>query len=68
MLFGSRSGTPETQSSRATPPPTELKSKSPLMSPFHESKLAGTKRKVESDDNLVGGGGTPPSKKTALSS
>ncbi len=67
MLFGSRSGTPETQSSRATPPPTESKSKSPLMS-FHESKLAGTKRKVESDDNLVGGDGTPPSKKTALSS
>jgi len=71
LLFGSRSGTPETQSSRATPPPTESnvsKSKSPLMSPFHESKLAGTKRKVESDDNLVSGDGTPPSKKAALSS
>jgi hypothetical protein len=50
LLFGSRSVTPETQSSRVTSPLTESnvsKSKSPLMSPFHESKLAGMKRNVE---------------------
>jgi pre-mRNA cleavage complex 2 protein Pcf11 len=68
--LGSRSGTPETQSSRVTPPPTDLRmsrSKSPI-SPPRESQIAGTKRKVQSDDNSFGGDVTPPFKKTALSS
>ncbi|KAF8745906.1 hypothetical protein AX14_004211 [Amanita brunnescens Koide BX004] len=69
LLFGSRAGTPESQSSRVTPPPTESRvSKSPSMSPLHESKVAGTKRKVQSDDNSFSAGSTPPFKKAALSS
>lgn len=71
LLLGSRSGTPETQSSRVTPPPTEFRlsrSKSPSMSPAHESKLAGMKRKVQSDDNTFSGVIPPPLKKSALSS
>ena len=75
----SRSGTPEAQSSagsvshsRLTPPPTKLRdsSKSPSLSPLSaESKLAGTKRKVEQNDSAVTGepDGTPPFKKLALS-
>ena len=68
--LGSRSGTPETHSSRVTPPPTDFRvsrSKSPL-SPPRESQIAGTKRKVQIDDNAFGGDVTPPFKKTALSS
>ena len=70
LLLGSRSGTPETHSSRVTPPPKESrisKSKSPS-TPVHESKLAGTKRKVQSDDYAFSGDVTPPFKKSALSS
>ncbi|KAF8621585.1 hypothetical protein AX15_007610 [Amanita polypyramis BW_CC] len=69
LLLGSRSGTPETQSSRVTPP-TESRisrSKSPS-TPIHESKLAGTKRKIQSDDHAFSGDVTPPFKKSALSS
>ncbi|KIL68074.1 hypothetical protein M378DRAFT_158585 [Amanita muscaria Koide BX008] len=66
---GSRSGTPDTQSSRTTPPPDSRisRSKSPI-SPPRESKVVGTKRKVQSDDIAFGGNATPPFKKAALCS
>lgn len=76
----SRSGTPEASSmsgaislslTRSTPPPTTLRdslSKSPSRSPSVESKLAGTKRKVETNSTSSSGelDGTPPLKKLAL--
>ncbi|KAF8238784.1 hypothetical protein L208DRAFT_1387086 [Tricholoma matsutake] len=74
---GSRSGTPEASTasvshSRSTPPPAKLSdsvSKSPSLSPSVESKLAGTKRKVDQNDSAITDGvdGTPPLKKMALS-
>ncbi|PFH52818.1 hypothetical protein AMATHDRAFT_172853, partial [Amanita thiersii Skay4041] len=75
-ILGSRAGTPEVQPgslsipSRVTPPPSVTRmsrSKSPSLSPFSESKLAGTKRKIQNDDNISRGDGTPPLKKSALS-
>ncbi|KAK2466292.1 hypothetical protein APHAL10511_001934 [Amanita phalloides] len=70
LLLRSRSGTPETQSSLVTPPAESRvsRSKSPSISPVHESKLAGTKRKIQSSDSAFIGDSTPPLKKSALSS
>ncbi|EIN10422.1 hypothetical protein PUNSTDRAFT_84460 [Punctularia strigosozonata HHB-11173 SS5] len=61
----SRSGTPETSSSRASP---GKKSEVARLSRSPDSRLAGTKRKVESRDSVLDGRGTPPMKKVALSS
>lgn len=75
----SRSGTPEAQLiagtvsySRSTPPLAKLRdslSKSPSLSPSLESKLTGTKRKIEQNDLTAAheADGTPPFKKLALS-
>ncbi|KAF8974458.1 hypothetical protein BDZ97DRAFT_1690202 [Flammula alnicola] len=76
---GSRSATPEVHprtdmllTVRATPPPPNMrvsKSKSPSLPPSPESKVTGTKRKVEHSDSNVSEEptGTPPLKKMALS-
>ncbi|KAF8663446.1 hypothetical protein AX16_001016 [Volvariella volvacea WC 439] len=67
----SRSGTPEVQSHRATPPPASVRQNliSPTQSPASDSKVAGTKRKVEHQEiaSINEPGGTPPLKKLALS-
>ncbi|RDB22818.1 Uncharacterized protein C4G9.04c [Hypsizygus marmoreus] len=75
----SRSATPEAQTTsgsvshtRSTPPPATLRdsmSKSPSRSPATESRLAGTKRKVDQNESTTTGeaDGTPPLKKMALS-
>jgi len=73
--MGSRHGTPEAQLSTgsvSTPPPAKLRdsmSKSPSLSPSVESKVTGTKRKVEQNDPAITdeADGTPPFKKLALS-
>ncbi|PPQ99035.1 hypothetical protein CVT24_003595 [Panaeolus cyanescens] len=59
-IYGSRDVTPEVQSA-ATP-------RSPSRSPPSDSKIIGSKRKVEQTDSSVNdeGSGTPPLKKVAL--
>lgn len=70
MATGSRGSTPEVMASRSTPPPVRvIKSKSPSRSPSStQSKLAGTKRKVDFDGlpESLEADCTPPSKKLAL--
>jgi pre-mRNA cleavage complex 2 protein Pcf11 len=70
IASGSRSGTPEVQSLRLTPPKTASTLKAEFrnsQSPSPESSLVGTKRKVEIGSSISSeADGTPPFKKLAL--
>lgn len=70
VASGSRSGTPDAQSARCTPPKPAAVAlrKSTSHSPSPQSKLAGTKRKAENDDPSLPADGTPPAKKLAIES
>ena len=69
VVSGSRSGTPEVQSSRSTPPKHGLIT-AVRASHSPQSKPGGTKRKVENEDASlnVEADGSPPTKKLALES
>lgn len=70
IAAGSRSGTPDAQSARSTPPKAVSTTVKSSLSPSPQSKVTGTKRKIENDDpNLPSeANGSPPAKKLAIES
>lgn len=70
IASGSRSGTPDAQSTRSTPPKPAVVALRKLAShsPSPQLKSTGTKRKAENDDPSLPAEGTPPTKKLAIES